>query len=365
MKVECSVEKIKNASLLAERITGKNLTLPALASILILATGKSIKIRATNLSLGIEVEIPAKIEKEGVVSIQGGVYTTLLSNLSGNGTVILEEINGNLQITSKTINATVKCTPHEDFPTLPVVSGTEVVLPVGKLLEGLKSVMFAGAISDIKPEISAVYIYPDNDNIVFVATDSFRLAEKKIKVKQVQDFLPILIPIKNAVDIVRTLQEESGDITVVIGEHQAAFIHGGIYVTTRLINGNFPDYRQIIPKNTITSITVLKGDLERALRVSNIFSDKFNQITLSVNPSMKECILYSKNTDIGEQKSVLTAALTGNQMELSVNFKYLHDSFQSLIGDSVAIECAEPNRPIRIHSVGDTNFLYLVMPMSR
>ncbi len=115
----------------------------------------------------------------------------------------------------------------------------------------------------------------------------------------------------------------------------------------------------------MTSVTVLKNDLQQALRVSNIFSDKFNQITLSVNPSMKECILYSKNTDVGEQKSVLSAALTGNQVEIALNFKYLHDVFQSLSGDSVAIECAQPNKPIKIHSIGDVSFLYLVMPMSR
>lgn len=365
MKAECSVEKIKNAALSAERVTGKNLTLPALASLLIIATEKSIKIRATNLSLGIEIEIPAKIEREGVLSVKGDIYTNLLSNLTGNGMVTLEEVDGNLHITSKTINATVKCTPHDDFPTLPVVNGPEIHLPAQKVVDGFKSVVFAGALSDIKPEISAIYMYPDNDSLVFVATDSFRLAEKKVKVKQIPDFSPLLLPLRNIPDIIRTLQEVDGEITIIISEHQAAFIAGSTYLTTRLINGVFPDYRQIIPKEIMTSVTVLKNDLQQALRVSNIFSDKFNQITLSVNPSMKECILYSKNTDVGEQKSVLSAALTGNQVEIALNFKYLHDVFQSLSGDSVAIECAQPNKPIKIHSIGDVSFLYLVMPMSR
>src|SRR5258706_152114 len=365
MKFESTVIKIKEAVATAERITGKNLSLPALSSILIIASGKSVKIRATNLSLGIEIEVSAKVSQEGVLAINGAIFSNLMSNISDNGNIGFEEKNGNLAVISKSTNATLKCVSSEDFPTLPTVSGTEIKVSATKFLQGLKSVVFAGSISDIKPEISSVYIYPDNDNIVFVATDSFRLAEKKIKSKTLPEFSHILIPLKNTSDIIRTLQETKEDITITISEHQASFVCGGIYLTSRLINGAFPDYRHIIPKETLTTAVILKNDLQQALKVSNIFSDKFNQITLSINPKNKNCTLYSKNADIGEQKSILSAALNGEDTEVSINFRYLNDVFQSISSDSVSVECNQPNRPIKMKGVGDESFLYLVMPMNR
>lgn len=365
MKFESTISTMQETVVSAERITGKNLSLPTLSSVLIIASGKSVKVRATNLSLGIELEVPAKVTKEGVVAVNGAVFSNLISNISGKGSILFEEKNGNLVINSKTTNATIKCVPEDDFPTLPIISGAEIKITAEKFIQGLRAVSFAGAISDIKPEISSVYIYPEGENIVFVSTDSFRLAEKKIKIKQVPEFNHIIIPLKNVPDIIRTLQDINEEIKVTIGDHQASFASGGLYLTTRLINGSFPDYRQIISKDATTTVVVLKNDLQQTLRVSNIFSDKFNQITLSINPTTKTCTMYSKNADVGEQKSELSAALSGAQTEISINFKYLYDVFQSINTDSVSIECKETNKPIKIKGVGDNTFLYLVMPMSR
>ena len=127
MKLECSLDKIKYAVTQAEKITGKNLTLPILNSILIIASGKSIKIRSTNLSLGIEIEIPAKIESEGVVAIKGDITSNAFSGMSGD-TVSLELKGENLLVTTKSSRMMIKTVPHEDFPTIPVVSGDTVVL---------------------------------------------------------------------------------------------------------------------------------------------------------------------------------------------------------------------------------------------
>ena len=183
MKLECSIEKIKNAVSQAERVTGKNLTLPILSSVLLIASLKSLKLRSTNLSLGIEIEIPAKIEKEGTLAISGSVLNAIFSNVSQNENVFLEEKDGNLLIKTKKSQIKLKSQPHEDFPTIPIVTGTSFEIEAKKLMEGIKSVFYSSSVSDIKPEISSVFIYTNNDNLVFVSTDSFRLAEKKIKVK--------------------------------------------------------------------------------------------------------------------------------------------------------------------------------------
>ena len=183
MKIECSIEKIKNGIAQTERITGKNLTLPVLNSILMVASGKSLKLRSTNLSLGIEVEIPAKIEEEGVLAVPGSVLNGIFSNISQNENVFLESENENLLIKTKKSRTIIKCVSPDDFPTIPGVSGTDFEIEAKKLTEGIKMVYYSSSVSNIKPEISSVFIYSTPDNLVFVSTDSFRLAEKKIKMR--------------------------------------------------------------------------------------------------------------------------------------------------------------------------------------
>ena len=365
MRLECISEKLKSIVSVADRITGKNVALPALSSILLVASGKSLKVRATNLSLGIEIEIPAKVEEEGVVALTGSVLNSFLGNIPNSGAVTLIAENDNIRLSSKTSNALIKCVPYEDFPTLPSIEGSSFTISQEKILDGLRSVMFAGAISDIKPEIASVYVYNDDSELVFVATDSFRLAEKKVKLKQPIDINPIIIPLKNVVDIVRTLESVDGDVVVTTSEHQVSFTSGGLYITSRLINGVFPDYRQIIPKNHSTDAVILKSDLIQALKLSNVFSGKFNQITFTLDPGNKECSLASKNSDVGEQKTVITGAMKGNKIEVLVNYRYLSEVLSVIGSDSVSLECTESNRPIVVRGVGETGFLYLMMPMNR
>jgi DNA polymerase III subunit beta len=365
MKLECSVEKIKNAILQVEKITGKNLTLPVLNSILLIAKGKSLKLRATNLSLGVEVEIPAKIEKEGIVAISGSVLSGIFPNISQNENIFLEENGGNLSIKTKKSQIKLKGQPHEDFPTIPMVSGKKIEMESKKLTDGVKSVYYSSSVSDIKPEISSVYIYSKDDSLVFVSTDSFRLAEKKIKIKGAEDLEGILIPFKNIPEILRIFGDLAGEMKVCFNKNQISFSVENIYLTSRVIDGVFPDYKQIIPKEYKTEVVLLKQDLLNALKLSNIFRDKFNQVNLSIRPKDKIFELSSSNNDIGENKTCLDAALTGENVELSFNYKYFIDCLQSINSDSISIRLNQSIKPMVISGVGDNSFTYLIMPMNR
>lgn len=364
MKLECDVEKIRNAVVQAERVTGKNLTLPVLSSVLLIASKKSLKIRATNLSLGIEIEVPAKVEKEGIAAVSGSVLAGVFSNFIKNETVAIEEDNGNIVIKTKKNKIKVKGQPHDDFPTIPTVSGDTFKIESKKMTDGIKSVYYSSAVSDIKPEISSVYMYSNGDNLIFVSTDSFRLAEKKIKLKSVEDIPGIIIPFKNISEIVRIFGETGGEITICLSKNQVSFSSDSIYLTSRVIDGVFPDYRQIIPKESKTKITVLKQDLLNALRLSNVFSDKFNQINLIVRPKEKILELSSENSDVGENTSRLDAALEGENVELAFNYKYFLDCFQSISSDSISIHL-DQTKPMIVSGVSDNSFTYLIMPMNR
>lgn len=365
MKLECKIEEIKDRISQVERVTGKNLTLPVLNSILLVTSGRSLKLRSTNLSLGIEVEIPAKIEKEGIVAVSGGVLNGIFSNIFQNENVFLESTDGNLLIQTKKSKIKLKGQPHDDFPTIPRVTGMSFEIESKKLMDGIKSVYYSSSISGIKPEISSVFMYTNENSLVFVSTDSFRLAEKKIKIKGLPEIGGILIPFKNIPEILRVFGESASIIKVCFNKNQISFSSDNVYLTSRVIDGVFPDYRQIIPRNFSTNIVVLKQDLLNALKLSNIFSDKFNQVNLKVAPREKVFELSSANSDIGENKTYLDAAVTGENIELGFNYKYFLDCFQSITTDSVSIKFSGASSPLVVSPVSDLSFIYLIMPMNR
>lgn len=366
MKIECLVDKLKDAVSKAEKIVGKTSTLNSLKSILFVASGNSLKIRSTNLSLGLEIELPAKIEVEGEVLINGEVINNTLMNLSSSDKNIkLEKVNENLFLNNKKTAITIKSISVEDFPNIPVVEGDSFDIEISKFIDGIKSVFYSAAVNDIKPEISSVYIYSQEERLFFVSTDSFRLAEKSIKVGKNVDLEGLIIPYKNIIEIIKLLADFKGEMKVFYNKNQVSFVLPGFYLTSRLINGSFPDYRQIIPKEHKTKAIILKKDLMEAIRLSNIFSDKFNQIKIAVNPKDKKIEVYAINKDIGENKTLIEGVLEGEPIEINLNHKYILDCFQSINEDSVVIEMSEINRPMTIKGNGNRDFLYLIMPMNR
>ncbi len=365
MKIECQLEKIKNAVITCERITGKNLTLPVLSTILLIAKDKSLTLRATNLSIGIEIKVPAKIEKEGIVAISGQVLSSLFGVIVNDGSITLELVDNIINIKTKSNTISIKTVPHEDFPTLPNVVGDKLEIHRDKLVEGIKAVYYSAAVSDIKPEIGSVYLYKDEEDLVFVATDSFRLAEKRIKIKQDLNFDGVLIPFKNTTEILRVLENGDENIDIIVNKNQISFNLENIYITSRVIDGVFPDYKQIIPKEMSSEAVVLKQDLVNAIKVSNIFSDKFNQVTLNIDPKGKTFDIHSRNNDIGENKSLIMGALSGEKVSANFNYKYITDSLQSISTDSISLSLSGSNKPMIIRPVGDKSFMYLVMSMNR
>ncbi|MSR71614.1 MAG: DNA polymerase III subunit beta [Candidatus Taylorbacteria bacterium] len=366
MRIECLKEKLQLAISSAERVTGKNLTLPILSCIELKAHSNILTIRATNLDLGLEINIPVKITEEGTVAVPGGVLNSFLSNLANDKNVTLETKDQNLIVSTSFSSTVIKTFPSDDFPTIPSVEKDKSFIVSGKdFARGLKSVWYSSAVSSMKPELSSVFIYIDDETMVFAATDSFRLAEKKIKVKKGKEMPQLLIPFKNVPEIIKTTDVNNGDIEIFSNKNQLAVSFGGTYLTSRIIDGVFPDYKQIIPKESKTEAIILKQDLINALKISNIFSDKFHQLNVKVTSSLKKLELKTKNADVGESINLIQAAIKGEDIEINFNYKYIADCFQSIDADSVSLQFNGLNRPMVIRGVSDRSFMYLVMPMNR
>jgi len=364
MRIESVKEKLKDVLSKTEKITGKNLTLPVLSCVLLTAKGNHLTVKATNLDLGIEISIPVKVQKEGTLAVPASVFNNFISSLPSEGPIILEENNQNLVISSSKGKTVIKTVPYDDFPTIPVVKdGNSVTLPSKDLVNGLKSVWYSSSVSTIKPELSSVCVYQEDDSLVFVATDSFRLAEKKVKVKKGSEFEKILIPYKNIPEIVRVI-ENSKEVSICFNKNQISFSYDSVYLVSRVIDGIFPDYKQIIPKDKKTDVIVIKNDLIDVLKIANIFTDQFNQVSVKVQPSKKTFEVQTKNSNVGESSNLITATLSGEEINMNFNYKYISDCFQSIDSDTINLRFNGLNKPVVIQGVSDRSFTYLVMPMN-
>ena len=366
MKIECIKDQLEEALNKANKIAGKNITLPVLSGLYLDARQNSLSIKATNLDLGISIALPVRVVEPGIVVVPAHIISSFISSLLKDRSITIGTKNQVLEIKTSATKTSIKTLPSEDFPIISEIEDDKAFLiPVRDLVFGIRSVIYAAAVGSIKPELSSVSITHEGEFLVFAATDSFRLAEKKIRVKKAPHFKQILVPQKNALEIIKIFDKGEEEISISIKEHQMALRSQNIYLTSRIVEGNFPDYRQIVPKEITSKAILLKQDLTNSLKTSLIFSDTFNQLTLKLSPKAKSFEIESKNSTVGENVYAVESVLEGDDISINVNHRYFTDCFQSIATDNISLSFNGQAKPIVIQGVGDTSFLYLVMPMNQ
>ena len=364
MKIDCVKLNLKDALLLAERFTGKQLSLPVLRYVLFIASEHSLKLRATNLDLGIEIELPARIEKEGVIAVPADILGNFLSNLPQEKNVTIEQIGENLTISGSTSTTLVKGFGYEDFPTLPFVTkGITLEIEAKTLIAAFRSTQYAVATSDIKPEFASIYCFTDDQSFIAVASDSSRLAEKRVALKNAPEHFSLLIPGKNVTELLRALEGVNETVTLCASKNQITFQTKYLHITSRLIDGMFPDYQQIIPKQFSTEALVLKQDLIDRLKITSVFSGKMQQVRLKIYPNEKIFEIESRSDEIGETTQQVDATLKGDDVEFLLNQRFLTDVLSNISTDSVSFSASGSGKALVVKGVGDQTFTYLVMPM--
>lgn len=365
MKFECNTDELSESVLIAVRFIERRANLPVLSSVLIIADKSRLVLRATNLECGVELSVPAKIQQEGTVAVPGSVLAGFLGNTRGKS--VTATLQGEvLKLETERASASVKTLPHEDFPVLPRVPATSSFsLKASDLVKAIKSVVYCASTSAVKPELQSVLLYAEGGKLVSAATDSFRLAEKVVAMRSGGGVSQILVPTRNASELMRLLEQVSGDVEVYYNEHQISTHIGTTYFTSRLIDGAFPNYRQIVPKTFSTEVVVLREEFASALKALSIFSDKFLQVSFTIDPVKKALLLSSRNPDVGEQVSTVRATISGDGLTMNFNSRYLADSLQAVVGESVRIQSNGPGKPILIRDAAEDTFFYLAMPMNR
>lgn len=365
MKLSTTKNQILNATLLAERIAGKKETLPVLSCILIDA-GKEIVLRATNLEAGIEVTIGGEVEEKGVIAIPAGIFSQTLRSI-GSEKVTLKNEEGNLLIESKGTKTLIKAIPHSEFPVLSD-SDTKngILLPREKFLGALHSVVYAASASMIRPELGSVYVAVKGSSVVCVATDSFRLAEKTIQSPSKNNEADILIPLKHAGELAYILERsETDNVQIAAEDVQMIATLDNVRYISRVIDAQFPNYKDIIPKDVAAQATLLKNDLSEMLKKARVFAGADQHVGLHVYPKKKIFSATARSSDVGEMSDSIDAALEGDDIDINFHIGYLAECLPSIESDSVILTFAGQGRPLVVKGVSDPSFLYLVMPLNR
>lgn len=349
---------------LVGRISTKHVTLPVLQCVRLEAKGSTITLQATNLEISIEVPIEGTISEEGVVAIPTQIFLQSIQFISQKNITLRTE-DQVLQLETDTTNTSIKTFSVDEFPNLHQLQGEESKVQGATFAFGIKSVAFSASQTSIKPELGSVFIQQKKEHsLTFVATDSFRLMEKTVSQKNLVMDQSIMIPQKNAVELARVCELVAEDPVFITNENQCALrFPSGVYISSRLVAGNFPDYAQIIPKEFITHVTVLKDDLLKSFKKTNIFLNKFRQVSLMITSN--NLTISSQNTDIGHTTDTVKALVDGDELSLNFNQQYIMDPLSYIHDDSVILSFAGIGRAMILQGATDKTLRYLVMPMNK
>jgi len=362
MKVTCLQENLKNNLNITQNIIGRNLTLPILNNLLLQTENNYLKISSTNLEIGINTWTTGKIEKNGSITCPAKILASLVNNLP-NKKIELEVKNNTLIIKCENYKAIIKGLSAEDFPIIPKIK--EPILgeiEINILRNSLSQVVSSAAISELRPEISGILFSFNKNNLKLVATDSFRLAEKIIFINTKNELNKLLIiPQRTIQELIRILTEKDGLVKIISDGSQIMFELKDIQLISRLIDGQYPDYQQIIPNNFTTEAILEREQLLNIVRIASLFSSKINDIKFLLQSGKLEVL--SEDQDLGENRSQLAGKIKGKNLEVVFNYRYLLDGLTNINTKEIFLGLNTDAGPAAIKPVGEDNYLYIVMPI--
>ena len=262
MKLICTQENLKAALATVGRIIPSSNTLPILSNLLIKTENGVLNISSTNLEIAITTQLRCKIEEQGEVTVVSKTINELINSLP-NKNITLQTGNGDLKVETENYRTSIKTLPAEEFPLIPEVDGgRKLSLDSQELKDSLEQVVFAASTNQTQPEISGVFLSRDNGGLVAVATDRYRLAEKKLALKEkAEGVQSMIIPQKTILELIRIIGSQKGEVEMSFNESQISLNFNDTQIVSRLIDGQYPDYKQIIPGKFTTTVVTEKAAL--------------------------------------------------------------------------------------------------------
>ncbi len=384
MKFSCKTQDLLSGLQLVNRAIGTDQVLPILQNILISVEGKRCTLSGTNLEISIVTSFEVSIENEGAITVPAKAILNFMQ-YNQDDEVVLETSEGTqLKLHSKRAKAVIAGETASGFPVIAGIQKETVFsLPVGPLLHALNLVTFACAKTTSRPVISGVFVRIEKGAIVLVGTDSYRLSEYTIDIPGIKDGISCIIPARfmeelkavialhHTADEVKTAgsegkEKKSGtgekNVEIALGSQQIEINIGSTRLVSRLIDGKFPDYVQVLPKEKHTTATVSTKDLLSAVKRMHYFAKELNN-TITFHCTKSGVHLATKQTQLGRDESTINVELAGQENKIAISSTYLIDFLTRFSDSSVSIEILDKMHPAVFRSVKGEKFLHLIMPL--
>lgn len=371
MKTTLLQEKLKEGMVAIERISSKSLSLPILNNVLIEATKNFVCLESTNLEIGLKWWILAKTEKEGKITIPSRFFSNFISLLP-NEKIEIESTDSVLRIKHNNQDTQIKCFSGEEFPIIPKTEEEKKIsIDNRSFCESLSQIVNIPAPSASRPEISGLYFLLQKNQMVTAATDSFRLGEKKIFFEPpIDKEHSFILPQRTAREIINIFGEKEGFLTVYLSPNQVMFEfpmaeapHPKIQLVSKLIEGDYPSYQEIIPKKFETQILLKKDDFIEQIKLASLFAKKTNEVGLKIDSKNQKIEIFSQNPDVGEYKTTLSGEIKGPSLEASFNYKFLLDGLLSIKSPDIVFGLNGAEGAGVIKPTNSADHLYVAMPM--
>lgn len=362
MKLTVNQQSLAKALNAVGRIATTKAGLPILSNVLIRTDDNKLIVAATNLEVAITTSLNAQVSEQGSLAIPARLFTDFITNLP-HANVDLDTDDTKLKISASGFKSTINSVLADDYPALPeTADGSEFTLPADILKKAISGTAQIASNDTTRPILTGVYLYTDNGKLTMAATDGYRLAESRLI--DLDQELAAIIPASTLGDVARLMDD--GDVTVHYNDEQITFTSGDTSVTSRLIDGKFIDYQQLIPKDTNFVITVDRGEFVKIVKVAELFArETAGTVIVEGHPAAKTLTVRSIVSQLGDNNSEIEADIQAAGTEdcvIGMNSKYLLDALNCLEGDKVTISCNGKMSPALLMGEAD-DYRHVIMPV--
>lgn len=363
MKVRVSSEQLqRHLSSVMHAVSARH-QLPVLGNLLLEAEGKRMKIVATDLEIGIEIDMQADIEEKGGTTVPAKVFHELINAITSE-TISLQATNGSLTVKAKNIRGTLQTIAKEEFPKLYDDKGKEVLtLTEEEMQRNFPHVVFAASTDVGRPALSGVLVKIDRKEMVLVATDGYRLSLRQFPHQgDDEEVRQLIVPARVIREVLLLKQEGKMTLSVLEKNNQALFLGEGVTIVGRLIDAQFPEFQKIIPTHFETKALFDRESMQKAVKTCSIFAkDAAHIVRLSLQKRM--ITVSASSPSVGETTVEVEGKTEGEENEIAFNARYLLDLFANVGDEQMTFEMTGPLNPGVFKIVGDESYLHLIMPI--
>lgn len=372
MKFTCTKENLSHTLDIVSSVANKHVNLPILANILIHAEEAAVRLTVTNLEVAVKANLRAKVERVGSFTVPAKTLADF-AHLLGDEQVDVELQDSELSIKCASSTTKIKGAPADEYPIVPGIEEKHAyTLSVDEFKGALSQTVFAAAKNEIRPELSGVYFGLFTEHyagLVLAATDSYRLAERTLSVEQGKDEVKCIVPARTLYEMIRLLglsrgQQSENKVRLWLSENQIAIRYDDFEITSRLIDGKYPDYAQIIPEKFKTTAVFAAGAMINKIKAASLFTTTgVNAVVFDLNKEQGTIGVSSTSTQTGEHSSEIDAEVTGEENSTLLNHRYVLDGLQSMETEEIEFKVNSGDSPCMFKPKGKEGHIYIVMPI--